>query len=163
MSSQSPIAHAEALEAALRERLHRLPEYRDWVMASNMLDALRGSAVGGNIKRTFDPERPRQQRLKLNRPSQGDAAEQVIREAGRALTTQEVVDGIKSKGAKVGGQDPLINVSSTLSKDDRFISTRWGRSSVWWLRNEPRPPMEDIDDGVLDLGGATGANTPAAD
>lgn len=161
MADDDVIAQAEALERALKERLMKLPEYRAWVMASNMVTALKsgnmdiqvlGTGAALAIPRALDNSPPRKLRLNLSRPSQGDAAEAVLKEAGRPMTTPEIVAGIRAKGAKVGGQDPLINVSSTLSRDDRFIAMRHGQSSVWTLA---RP--------TLDFGGETGADTPAAD
>lgn len=96
--------------------------------------------------------------------SQADAAEIVLRRAMRPMPTPEIVEAIQAEGAQVGGSDPLVNVSSTLSKDARFVSQRWGSQSAWWLVGEPIPDSEQLRQQMMDLGfddKEAGGQTPA--
>jgi hypothetical protein len=76
--------------------------------------------------------------------SQADAAEKVMDRAGEPVPIAELVQKVREEGAQVGGSDPHINLSSTLSKDDRFRSVRYGGRQAWWLRRR-RYPGEQME------------------
>jgi hypothetical protein len=82
------------------------------------------------------------------RLSQSDAAELALREANRPMATPELADAIVKMGATVGGNDPLINVASSLSRDKRFKSVRIDGKSMWHL---VALPVEHTEDEAAEL------------
>lgn len=81
------------------------------------------------------------------RLSHAEAAEIALREAKQPLQTPQLLDAAKAAGAEIGGNDPLNNFRSTISKDDRFNSVKKSGSNYWWITgldlpsgwNEPEP------------------------
>jgi hypothetical protein len=67
------------------------------------------------------------------RPSHADAAERVLKEYGQPVSTSDLLEFMKMADVQVGGSAPLVNLSSTLSKDRRFISIRFNGQSCWAL------------------------------
>lgn len=75
-----------------------------------------------------------------HRLSQIEASAMVLTEAGVPLTTPQMVAAAVRKGAKIGGKNPNINLGSTLSRSEEFVSVRWNGESAWWFKNKPLPP-----------------------
>lgn len=73
------------------------------------------------------------------KPSQGDAAEFVLRQARKPLPIGHLFEAAIERGAAIGGSDPLANFRSAVSKDNRFYTLRRGNGYFWWLRGEPVP------------------------
>lgn len=105
------------------------------------------AAMGGQ-RLVSDAERPRpsvgtfarvKQGRAAKRPSQSDAAEAALREKGEPLPTGRLMEAAQERGATVGGKDPLANIRSTLSKDDRFYSLMRNNMYFWWLSGVPLP------------------------
>ncbi|MBX9460025.1 MAG: winged helix-turn-helix domain-containing protein [Brevundimonas sp.] len=85
------------------------------------------------------------------RVSQADAAFQVLKLVGRPMTTAELIEPVRQQGATLGGDDPAVNLSSSLSRDnERFISVRWNRRPRWWFK-DAEIPAEDVDSVIADL------------
>lgn len=79
--------------------------------------------------------------FETSKVSQADAAFNVLKLAGIPMTTAELIDPVRNLGATLGGDDPAVNLSSSLSRDkDRFQSIRWNRRSCWWFKDVPIPP-----------------------
>lgn len=89
------------------------------------------------------------------RLSQADAAYEVLTEVQHPLPTPDIIARIQEKGAHVGGADPNVNVSSSLSKDPRFQSVRIGSASFWWLAGRSLP--SNSDDFLAELLGESGS------
>lgn len=85
------------------------------------------------------------------RVSQGDAAAMVLEERGPTPGV-DLLDAIPDKGGNVGGDKPMINLTSTMSKDSRFVSVRRDGSYFWWFADRPLPENWNTGAG-LDLGG----------
>jgi len=66
--------------------------------------------------------------------SHANGAYKAFRDLKRPMTIAELVSTLAANGLVVGGSDPHVNLSSTLSKDDRFESVRWNGRRCWWLR-----------------------------
>ncbi len=192
---QETIAQAEALALKLRSVVAQTPAYKQWQAAEQLVRTLKGDTVAvspmmlaewtpmlttnferwlrDSVAHSIKP--PTGHRyygggiVVPNKPkklSQADAAEIALKKAQKPLTTAEVVAAIQEEGAHVGGADPLVNVSSTLSKDERFVSHRWGSASVWWLVGEPIPASAELHQRILELGlesEQAGCDTPAAE
>ena len=88
--------------------------------------------------------------------SQGDASALVLHEAGKPLPINIILPRVREKGAQVAGADPLTNLSSSLSRDERFVSVRIDGVAHWTFRNDPRTafagvtqiPAEGLSAGV---------------
>lgn len=72
-------------------------------------------------------------------PSQLEAADAVLRKAGEPLPTPIMVERVRSLGGTVGGKDPNINLGSTLSRNEKFVSVKWKGQPAWWFANVPLP------------------------
>ncbi len=95
---------------------------------------------------------PGQLRVKL---SHANAAIAVLIRNGRPMPLSALLPLAREEGAQVNGQDPEINFSSSLSRNERLRSVRYEGRSCWWLADRPFQ-------GEKDFGGVTGANSPAA-
>lgn len=84
------------------------------------------------------------------RVSQGDAAAMVLNERGPTQGV-DLLNAIPDKGGNVGGDKPMINLTSTMSKDPRFASVRRDGSYFWWFADRPLPENWNTGAG-LNLG-----------
>lgn len=79
--------------------------------------------------------------------SQADAAfyllPQVLQEPA---VIANLVKALNAHGVAVGGTNPNINLSSTLSKDGRFRSVRYKDRYSWWIKGKPFPGELDARD-----------------
>jgi hypothetical protein len=89
-------------------------------------------------------------------PSQAYATLTVLGRHGRPMPISELLPLVREEGAMVNGNDPTINLSSSLSRNERLRSVRYEGRSCWWLADRPFP-------GEKDFGGATRVQSPAAD
>lgn len=69
---------------------------------------------------------------------QGDAAEAALKANG-PLPVGVLLEKAVEKGAKVGGDKPLVSFRSMLSKDDRFYSLQRNNMYFWWLSDTDLP------------------------
>ena len=122
----SALSLMQALRDQLRERLAANEDYRALLVVEAGIDELRKAAAPRQVKRhDVGSNRP---------PRQSDIAYQILDQAGRPLTIAELVDRFAQEGHPVGGNDPKMNLASTLSKDDRFESVKIGGLSRWWIQ-----------------------------
>jgi hypothetical protein len=89
-------------------------------------------------------------------PTHANAAIAVLTRSGHPMPLSALLPLAREEGAKINGQDPEINFSSSLSRNGRLRSVRYEGRSCWWLADRPFQ-------GEKDFGGATGANSPTAD
>jgi hypothetical protein len=71
--------------------------------------------------------------------SQSEAAEMIMRERGEPTSGVDLLAALPSKGVLVGGINPTINFTSSMSKSGKFRSVRKGGSYFWWFKDEPLP------------------------
>lgn len=142
----------EALEA-----LRQTAEFRAFAALDDAVAALGGDRLGlGPLRRSganAAAAAPVRKRL-----TQADAAERVLKEAGEPLATPALLDRIAALGVAVGGADPETNLSSSLSRDRRFVSVRIRGRPAWWLEGQPLPMADAEAEGIL----AGLASAPAA-
>ena len=74
------------------------------------------------------------------RISHADAAEEALNEEGAPMTLPDLMAAAKAKGAQIGGENPVNNFRSTLSKDERFRSVQRDDKFFWWFEGKPLPP-----------------------
>lgn len=140
---------ATALRDEAFAKVQTLPEYVAFVALDEAVKAMRGAASSKRTKveaivdaltaqgPISGPTMFQRGLAHPRRLSQADAAELVLRNEGRPMTTPELADAIVKLGATVGGSDPLINVASSLSRDGRFKSARVDGKSMWHLTALP--------------------------
>ncbi len=72
--------------------------------------------------------------------SHAEAAEIALDKAGEPLATPQLLSAAKDVGAEIGGNDPLNNFRSTISKNERFYSVKKNGMSYWWVKGKALPP-----------------------
>lgn len=68
-----------------------------------------------------------------HRISQSDAAEAALLANSEPLPIGRLMEAALAKGAAIGGEKPLANFRSALSKDKRFYSLMRNGLYFWWL------------------------------
>ncbi len=94
--------------------------------------------------------------------SQMDACAQALSIAGEPMSTKLLLKKITKLGAKVGGKNPLVNLGSSLSRDDRFDSVRWGDDRGWWLRGRTLPAQKSLGNSAQETDTAESAQGSSA-
>lgn len=147
----------EALRQEARVALEATPEFREFMAIDTAIAALGGETSGSSpLSTPLAAQSDRKfsagnsERDNTRRISQGDAAAAVLEERG-PVTAADLLRFVPEKGAIVGGEKPLINLTSTLSKDARFRSIRHDGSYLWWFENRSLPANWNTGAG-LDLG-----------
>lgn len=150
---------------ALRNEAYQALQESEAFRAFKALDEAVG-AMGGNrhlyaqgsfamrtgITINGAPIREAVRRPDLNPPprkrvSQAEAAEMVLKEKRRPMTSAELLTLVPEKGVTVGGEKPLMSFGSTLSRDPRFVNIRHEGLYYWWLKAlGPPPEMNEAPD-----------------
>lgn len=78
---------------------------------------------------------------------QAEAAIQALKTYDRPLSTAELLNAIPAFGGAVGGDNPEINLSSSLSRDPRLRSIRQGGKAMWWFQLVPTPAEKNTGAG----------------
>lgn len=96
-----------------------------------------------------------------SRVPHGDAADEALSESGEPLHIVALMEAAKAKGAKIGGDNPVNNFRSTLSKDDRFRSVQHNNAFFWWYKDRPLPQnwSEATDPDLLAESAASSFNS----
>jgi hypothetical protein len=129
-----------ALRAQIEARLQESEDYR----ALKALDKALAD-LGHASKEQVGSPLIRQPRRVSDGLSHADAAEKVMDQIGEPIPIADLVSRVREMGAHVGGQDPNINLSSTLSKDPRFRSVRYQGRKAWWLAGRAYPNEDAVD------------------
>lgn len=140
-----------ALEAQIETRLLDNPDYRALMALRKAIVEVRGPVqqskpserstfYGGGVataaKQHASPHRT---------PSQTEAAYQALCQSSVPLGTHELLEEVRRLGASIGGKDPVINLSSSLSRDGRLQSIKWGDKRAWWFRDRDPPQSPNVD------------------
>ncbi|CAN0514793.1 unnamed protein product, partial [Phaeothamnion confervicola] len=123
-------------------RLKSNPDYLaiqeiDRSIAAVMKQLEASGTVTASVAAPSTPAATRQQ-LSGRRPSQGDASLTAIEAVGTPVAIEELVDRVESMGVKLTGRK-LVNLSSSLSRDPRFVSISWRGGRKWWLAGKELP------------------------
>jgi hypothetical protein len=145
-------------------RLMSIPDYRalialDKAIAEVERTPVRSSSSMPDIQAKPPPEPPKHFSLDASTghfQSHGNAAIAVLKRNEQPMPLSALLPLVREEGARVNGKDPEINLSSSLSRNERLRSVRYEGRSCWWLADRPFQ-------GEKDFGGTTGAGTPAAD
>lgn len=140
------------LESQIEARLLDNPDYRALMALRKAIVEVRGPVhqkttverpkvfYGGGEAIPIRPQAPHRA------PSQTEAAFQALCDKNMPLGTHELLEEARKLGASVGGKDPITNLSSSLSRDTRLHSIKWGDKRVWWFRDREPPPLEQSQD-----------------
>jgi hypothetical protein len=141
MSETNGAANALDGMKALHDEIERRllttsADYRALIALRKAMHEVKGTSIADSTRRT---------RVRLHRESestgmsQADAAAAVLEDRGQPVPIANLVELVTQKGAPVGGKEPTINLSSTLSKDERFKSVRFNGRACWWFANRSLP------------------------
>lgn len=152
------IEKVKALREEVLEQLQNSDEFRAFTALDNAVIALGGKAllISPSLAQVTDAVHAANQKLPHipvltgRRISHGDAAALVLEERGPTQGV-DLLNAVPAKGGVIGGEKPMINLTSSLSKDARFVSIRRNGSYFWWFADKPLPADWDTGAG-LDLG-----------
>lgn len=77
-----------------------------------------------------------------------DAALAALKKAGRPMQSLELLEAAREEGAVIGGNRPIINLTSSLSRSDQIESVRINGIPHWWIVGRTLPgnyPANQID------------------
>lgn len=148
MANDQIIEQTRALKDAAFREVMKTPEYIRYRALISALEAMgvatdapQTSVISQLIARGAESGNSR-------RVSQADAALVLLRASGRPMSIAEIVEKLPSAGASVGGDNPEINASSSLSRDPRLRSIRLGGRAMWWITALPIPRPYDETEPV---------------
>lgn len=153
-----------ALRAEVWGDLVKSPAFQSFKALDAAVAAMGGKRILSN--ESHPVTEPVQGNVSVNPPvrrrrnSQGDAAEQVLRNSNIPQPIRILLDAVLSMGVEVRGGDPLANFRSTLSRDPRFKSIMHNGGYFWWLADVALPEGWDeaeADDLVARLASASGS------
>ena len=124
------------LRQKLEARLHNNPDYIAMQELDQVISRLGGSSsFTQHVEKAATSEiRPSVRAAKVD---QRDASIAAIKARGTPMSTDELIPAVEDAGCKLSGKKN-INLSSALSRDERFVSVSW-RGRKWWLKGLPLP------------------------
>jgi len=125
----------EAAIAALDTKLANLSEWKIFRSIDRALFALDAKPIAAPVIRIGRP------RIRLNggdQPSYMALADRALTEAGKPMSTTDIV-GYIGRHRALAGDKARIVIQSSLSKDKRFKSIPWAGSRAWWYADRPVP------------------------
>jgi len=145
MSAKAELTVArEAMLAVLDAKLADMPEWRAFRAIDRGIAALDGDVIkrAGATIPTLHPVYIRAR----STPSYGDIAVEALRAVEYPMTTPEIIDKIEqSRGQKFDDTEKAkVNVTSSLSRDERVRNIPWKGGKAWWLSDQ------DVPSGLFD-------------
>ena len=133
------LAAHEAMSLVLDAKFANVPEWKAFRAIDRALLAL--ELEQGNVVKRPEPA-PQRVRLRLldGPPSYNALTEQALQEKGKPIATSDLIDFIgKHRNLGLDLDKAKINVTSGLSKSDKFKSVPWEGGRAWWFANQPVP------------------------
>jgi hypothetical protein len=65
-----------------------------------------------------------------------------LTEAGKPLPTSKIVEYVGAHRELADLEKAKVNITSSLSKDERFKSVEWANGRAWWLVGKPVPKTD---------------------
>jgi hypothetical protein len=127
--SDDTLRRLENLRNKLKETLLKNSDYRALLVVEW---AVRELSSGTETAKHSSPHPP--QKL-----SQTEAATQVLREKGKPLTLEELMELLKAKGITFRAKRPHFSLSASLSSHKHFRSIRYSGTRCWWFSDRPIP------------------------
>jgi hypothetical protein len=142
----STLETLEQLAKKLERQLNADPVYREWLAVQKTIAELRG------VPAPMQSREPASGVAYSTRPTRGDRVTSItatcraLDEAGRPLSTRDLLDVLPKYGFKLGGKkEPASALSSLLSKPGKRGPLRsvWiDNKPLWWFSNRPIPALE---------------------
>ena len=136
----------KVLRNQIREKLCANADFRALVALENAIAEVEGPArTLANQLKVFNMQTSSEGSLtavaaatlaaQRAKPTHSEAAARVLEETGRPLPTPELMQRSIALGTSVGGNEPLMNFGSSISRDKRFESVRLADGTrAWWFR-----------------------------
>lgn len=139
------IAELRKLQDAAKARLRLNPDYVMVEELERMISKITALNVSAAMNAAAPPEAipPPASRSSV-RVSQREAAMTALRQQGRPLSTEELIPLVESVGAVLTG-NKNVNLSATMSRDDRFYSIKTASGNKWWIRDEEPSASRDLE------------------
>lgn len=141
----------EKLRDKLEKELMANPDFVMHQELSRAIDAIKARLSETSKSAPQEEARKVIRRRRARKGRRGHAAlvYDIIKQSGRPVTSSALIEALEKAGNPVGGSRKTTNLSSVLSKDDRFDSVLWPPSSqtrAWWLKGEtlPSPSVDDL-------------------
>ncbi len=133
MTKANPIDTTRARLKAITQEIESLDRERE--ILSRFLSEYETFATESLFRTPGTMPSPRRRRLAV--PT---IAAEILKREGHPLTARELVARLAKRGKTIGGKDPVTNLSSVLSPNEKFVSVRWGGIRGWWLADREVPP-----------------------
>lgn len=145
------VAARDAMLLVLDAKLAEMPEWKAFRAIDRGLAALRAEAGPPKSLTLASPVKgfPTNLRFRVM-PSYAEMAVAALNEANRPLTSIEIIAEIsKTRDLGPDAEKAKVNVTSSLSKDERIRSIPWSGAKAWWLadRDPPTNPAVAIEAG----------------
>jgi len=138
---QRAIAQFEALKANFVARLRSNPDYiaiQEIDRSIQRLAEIPSDSITHQTATNFAVDNIVARVSPTAKVKQGEASYNAIANAGIPLSIEELVPAVERAGAKLTG-NKNVNLSSSLSRDDRFISVKWRGANKWWIVGRKLP------------------------
>jgi hypothetical protein len=140
MTTKSELMQAhEAMASVLDAKLANMPEWKAFRAIGRALQAEGGKARAPEAI----PTRARSILKVRDVPSYTMLTERALQERGRPIVTPDLMDFIgRHRNLSNDSEKAKVNVTSSLSKSDRFRSVPWEGGKAWWYADKPIPKKE---------------------
>ena len=146
------------------------PDYLAFKALDDAVAAMGGDRIIFEAGARTEADRPRASvgtfaNIRSTRPvtrlTQAGGAEAALRSNGDPLPIGRLLEEAIKHGAIIGGDKPLANFRSTISKDPRFVSVMRNGMYFWWFKDEALPSgwNEAVGPDLLDGPTASGAHS----
>jgi len=110
-------------------------QYKSWQALNSALRTMKQSADKVTPAEEFAPP-PGKAKAIFPRLSQAGVARRALVKAGRPMSTSELITRLEEMGYPVGGENPELNLSSTLSRSETIVSVKHEGISKWWIKSQ---------------------------
>ena len=142
-SESSALDRLLDLRTEVEARLFENSDYKMFVALSRAIADITGDAppmLSGSLPLATVVKPAKGQAADVAGLSQPDAAHVLLQKVlAEPQLIANLVKALNAHGIRVGGANPNINLSSILSKDDRFRSVRYKDRQCWWIVGTPFP------------------------
>jgi hypothetical protein len=144
MAASTTLEKLTDLRQEVEARLQDNEDFRTYLALTRAIADISG---GGFDARLHEPVQGQDQTSRKNGESidvsslsQADAAQVLLTKVLREpVLIANLVTALTAHGVTVGGNNPNVNLSSTLSRDGRFRSVRYKDRMSWWVKGTPFP------------------------
>ncbi|MCJ8507777.1 hypothetical protein MUU53_07605 [Rhizobium lemnae] len=137
--SVETLSAIKGVRDSIRRKLQSNPDFIALIALDKVIAEIEGTskADANHLRSSATLSIPRS----LTQP---EAAAKLLEQHG-PLTTADILARIGSFGVTVSGNDPAVNLSSSLSKSGQFQSIRMNGASHWWFKDRELPVQSAFD------------------